>query len=92
MLTIALYVILSTLQSQTPGGLQTQASHRYHWEFHFFFFPFGGKLLQISFPSAKCVYLNASVKSTKVLKNFSLIVVCSPFPAFFSPLSCLYGS
>lgn len=36
MLTIALYVILSTLQSQTPSGLQKQASHPSHWEFHFF--------------------------------------------------------
>lgn len=53
MLTIALYVILSTLQSQTPSGLQKQgkSSLPLGIPLYFcqdFFFSFGGKPLQIS--------------------------------------------
>ena len=62
MLAIALHVILSTLQSQTPSGLQKQTSHPSHWEFHFFcqdcfIFSFGGKPLQISMSWWTALYM-----------------------------------
>lgn len=65
MLTIPLYVILSTLQSQTLSGLQKKANHPSHWEFQIFcqdFSSFGGKSLHdcLDSPSSIASYLHSS--------------------------------
>lgn len=74
MLTIALYVILSTLQSQTPSGLQKQASHPSHWEFQifcqefYFFFHLVGNLYKFPLSLQKGCFIlyMCIICSTKV--------------------------